>query len=517
MADPSQFSDPFWSAPSDNLLYMKASSDFSSSKFPWNLVPARFSRQATSPVVKPVSGAVSNGINYSLASLDQTVGVKFRIGGLGTISVKCDLPEKSLIFTIHPENSETQPTLKLEITKDDCILKKRENDSGAYERIPESLDLNPEVRDRSKYFDKVMFPKGKASALLDAMSSDKTTYWISVDRSNARIRYGQHLTNNSMTFMEILFDPEKADWMDHLASTKVSRDNNPIPPNDIKFNETPVTKDLPPRVMSQDQITLKQIEEMSAMTWANLPDACQKLYHTISGPNITVKSPEFPDLPEAIDRSCRDPAKLCGGILESKKGEFGSIRETYLRITVGDNLANSPGIPYVMEIWPPGHSSPIHQHGDASAIIRVLHGSIDVTWYDALKKNRIPKQIGNQVRLSEGDMTWLGEKQYQIHQLKNNTDKVCITLQCYQFEEHDTIHDEAFHWMDKKLQIKDFIPNSDMAYGLFVQKMKEEWEAENPKPVDCANSIRWVAIVGFCTVACLSYARYGGYLKKLVT
>ncbi|KAM0415812.1 hypothetical protein ACHAPT_013222 [Fusarium lateritium] len=81
-------------------------------------------------------------------------------------------------------------------------------------------------------------------------------------------------------------------------------------------------------------------------------------------------------------------------------------------------------------------------------------------------------------------MTWLGEKQYQIHQLKNNTDKVCITLQCYQFEEHDTIHDEAFHWMDKHLQIKDFIPNSDMAYGLFVQKMKEEWEAENPKPAE---------------------------------
>lgn len=91
-------------------------------------------------------------------------------------------------------------------------------------------------------------------------------------------------------------------------------------------------------MVSQDQITLKQIEEFSAMTWANLPEACQKLYHTISGPNITVKSPEFPDLPEAIDRSCRDPMKLCGGILESKKGEFGSIDETYLRITVGDNL-----------------------------------------------------------------------------------------------------------------------------------------------------------------------------------
>lgn len=130
-----------------------------------------------------------------------------------------------------------------------------------------------------------------------------------------------------------------------------------------------------------------------------------------------------------------------------------------------------------MEIWPPGHSSPIHQHGDASAVIRVLYGSIDVTWFDALEKGRTPKPINNTVRLSKGDMTWLGENQYQIHQLKNTRKTVCITLQCYQFEENDTIHDEAFHWIDDKLQIKDFVPNSDMAYGLFVQRMKEEWEA----------------------------------------
>ncbi|KAJ4172729.1 hypothetical protein NW754_002932 [Fusarium falciforme] len=317
-----------------------------------------------------------------------------------------------------------------------------------------------------------------------------------------------------MTFMEVLFDPAKAGWMDHLASTKS------LPSNDVNFNETPVTTDFPPLVVPQDQITLKQLEESSAMTWANLPEGCQKLYHNISGPNITVQSPSFPQLPEAIDQSCRDPNKVCGQILKKKaeKGEFKDPLETYLRITVGDNLANSPGIPYVMEIWPPGHSSPIHQHGNASAVIRVLYGSIDVTWFDALKTNRMPKEINNPVRLSEGDMTWLGEKQYQIHQLKNNSDKVCITLQCYQFEKHDTIHDEAFHWMDKNLQIKDFIPNSDMAYGLFVQKMKEEWEAENPKRAEHRlNSTHWVAIVGFCTIACLSYARYGSYFKKLVT
>jgi hypothetical protein len=224
MADPSQFSDPFWSPLSDPSSYELASASVSYKTSLWNLVRNRFSRLATSDVASP-KGAVSHA-NSSLSSSDQTVGVNFRIGGLGTISVKSELPEQNLTFTIHPENPDTQPTLKLEITRDDCILKKRENDSDVYERIPEYLNLDPEERDRSKYFNQVMFPKGKTSALLDVSSSDKTTYWISVDRSNARIRYGQHLTNNSMTFMEVLFDPEKAGWMDHLASTKVSQDNN---------------------------------------------------------------------------------------------------------------------------------------------------------------------------------------------------------------------------------------------------------------------------------------------------
>ncbi len=29
-----------------------------------------------------------------------------------------------------------------------------------------------------------------------------------------------------------------------------------------------------------------------------------------------------------------------------------------------------------MEIWPPGHFSPIHNHGNAFGIVRMLHGSL---------------------------------------------------------------------------------------------------------------------------------------------
>ncbi len=53
-----------------------------------------------------------------------------------------------------------------------------------------------------------------------------------------------------------------------------------------------------------------------------------------------------------------------------------SPKQCYIRVSVGLPSGCSPGIPYVMEIWPPGHFSPIHNHGNSFGIVRMLHGSI---------------------------------------------------------------------------------------------------------------------------------------------
>lgn len=90
--------------------------------------------------------------------------------------------------------------------------------------------------------------------------------------------------------------------------------------------------------MSEQEISLEELENYSRTTFINLPKGCQNLYHNIAGQNITVASASFPQLAEAIDQSCRDPKKICGKILEQKKDEFGRPEETYLRITVGDNM-----------------------------------------------------------------------------------------------------------------------------------------------------------------------------------
>ncbi|KAF5268052.1 hypothetical protein FOXYS1_1066 [Fusarium oxysporum] len=410
MADPSHFTDPFWE--------------------PQDQIPAESDAQSQ---VSPFKTA---NLLYSISSSWETtpVGIDFAVGGLGTIAAKATSPKKGVTFTIRPEKRDEQPTLKLEITKDNCVLSKKEKDADEFVAYKEKLKFEP-GEERNKFNDFVMFPKGKASALLDTLTT-KATYWISVDRSNARIRYGQHLINNSMTFMEIQFKKEKAAWMDNLVSTEVEQDGSPISNQGIVYKPQPVTVDLPPVVIPESEMTLDILEKMSAMTFANLPKACQKLYHNISGAKITARPVDFPELPEAIDESCRDPKK-----------------------------ADSPGIPYVMEIWPPGHKSPIHQHGDASAVIRVLYGKIQVSWFDKVEEGSPSQLIGNPVILEEGKVTWLGKDQYQVHQLENTSDTVCITLQCYQFDDDDRIHDEAFYWKDEEGHRRKFIPNSDRAYG----------------------------------------------------
>ncbi|RBQ72284.1 hypothetical protein FVER14953_07598 [Fusarium verticillioides] len=466
MADPSHFADPFWE--------------------PLDQIPVEL---GTQPQISPFKPA--NLLLSSTSSSWKTtpVGIDFAVGGLGTIAAKADSPKECVTFTIRPEKRKEQPTLKLEITKTDCVLSKKDKDADKFVAYKEKLTFKP-GEDRSKAYDLVTFPKGKASALLDTLTK-KATYWISVDRSNARIRYGQSLANNSMTFMEIQFkkeevkegekekEKEKDFWMDHLVSTEVEQDGSPISSKDIKYKRHPVTVDLPPVVIPQSEMTLDILEKMTAMTFANLPQACQKLYHNISGAKITARPEKFKDLPEAIDESCRDENKYCGDILK-RKNIFGDKLETYLRITVGDNLADSPGIPYVMEIWPPKHKSPIHQHGEASAVIRVLSGKIQVSWFDKVEEGSPSQLIGNPVILEEGQVTWLSKNQYQVHQLENTSDKVCITLQCYQFEKDDNVHDEAFYWKDEEGHRRKFIPNSDSAYGLFVQKVHEEWKKSHP-------------------------------------
>lgn len=109
-----------------------------------------------------------------------------------------------------------------------------------------------------------------------------------------------------------------------------------------------------PFIVPSDTITLDELASGSVMVPANLSSECQRLYANISGPNIALDTEKFPDFTKAIERSVNTEGLLCQKLLQKKMKK--NYNTTYLRITLGADLGNSPGAPYVLEIWPAMHS-----------------------------------------------------------------------------------------------------------------------------------------------------------------
>merc|ERR1712200_141703 len=86
--------------------------------------------------------------------------------------------------------------------------------------------------------------------------------------------------------------------------------------------------------------------------------------------------------------------------IDTKGARLNKILKTkpYLRITMGKALGQSPGIPYVLEIWPQGSRSPIHNHGAVCAVIKVLYGTI---------QSGIFNKVTSSVKDSKGQNRWM--------------------------------------------------------------------------------------------------------------
>lgn len=53
----------------------------------------------------------------------------------------------------------------------------------------------------------------------------------------------------------------------------------------------------------------------------------------------------------------------------------------------------------------------------------------------------------------------------------------CLTLRHNRYEDQDNVHYEGFDYTGDSGKVEKFIPNSDMAFIDFRNKMKEEWES----------------------------------------
>lgn len=312
-------------------------------------------------------------------------------------------------------------------------------------------------------------------------------YWVSLDSQNQRIIVGigearmetviysyEFSQESAREGMKLFLESLVSVQMEHAEATALLRD--------------PITRTIPLIVAATEQLTMDSIASSSTLPSANLSLTSQKLHSCISGKHFTLDTPDFPDFAKAIEYSIATPGKWCHETLKRKATEFNKDKpnpqETYLRITLGENNGESPGIPYVMEIWPVGHYSPIHNHGGASAIIRVLHGTIHVSLFPFLSTADISPFATFDFK--KENITWISPTLNQVHQLKNvDTNKdTCITIQCYMYETDNSLHYDYFDYIDAEHTIQSFEPDSDMDFIDFKKTMKREWieaEANQPK------------------------------------
>ncbi|MGF1749221.1 MULTISPECIES: cysteine dioxygenase [Vibrio] len=311
-------------------------------------------------------------------------------------------------------------------------------------------------------------------------------YWLSIDSNNAVIRYGKGEIRGNTVILEYGLENhqhylkpddvgnETQSWLKLVQSVDILASDNRL---DSSVLNDPVTIDPPLFVASIDTISMDDIAFHQKTVIDNLPLACQQLYSNIAGKQFTLNTEAFPQFEQAINESILDKNGWCYKTLLNKIDEFGddNPNETYLRITMGVNQGNSPGIPFVMEIWPSEHGSPIHNHGDANAIIRVLSGEITVNLFSMLSKFH-SKPFATQT-FKEGEITWISPGLNQTHQLRNiaPSGQACITIQCYQYSTANTQHYEYFDYLEPNGEIEQFTPNSDMGFLEFKSLMWQEW------------------------------------------
>ena len=318
-------------------------------------------------------------------------------------------------------------------------------------------------------------------------------YWISLDSQNQRLYagIGEARIENVIYHYQWSWTPEQDDqrkankaFLESLCDVTVSEGVSMI-----SLLRDPITRAVPLLILDTDSLTIDDVASNGYLPHSNLDTIGQKLYNCVSGKLFQLDDESFPDFSKAIEYSIKTPGLWCHERLKQKATEFNKDKpdynETYLRITLGENNGESPGIPYVIEIWPSGHYSPVHNHSSANAIIRVLHGSIHVSLYPFLADGIKPFGAKD---FSKNDITWISPTLNQTHQLMNIGQETCITIQCYMYDLEDNRHYDYFDYIDSNGDIEQYEPDSDMEFSQFKNLMKQEWSQVN-KQLQTPNQI----------------------------
>ncbi|KAK9805001.1 hypothetical protein WJX73_010927 [Symbiochloris irregularis] len=336
-----------------------------------------------------------------------------------------------------------------------------------------------------------------------------TSYWLSLD-VKGMVHYGQGYHMEETTMLSCCLCGNEDLGID-VASIKLLASHAKLvrlhaPQLDaplqagsshgaVTFERCPLTHNPPPIIKPSSGLCLLDLGWQQGIPSCCLPSPCKVLYEQLSSPAMTLD--HLPSLHgtlrEAIRHSLATPGALLHTAVKAKAGRRfagGPSKQCYIRVGVSRCRGLSPGEPFVLEIWPSGHFSPVHNHGLAFGVTRVLHGSITVRVFNKHLHREKPQQL-QQHCLQEGQLTWFSPNWYQTHQLDNQTDDFCCTLNGFQYGQDDGV---CWPFMTCKGQqpgdVHEFEAVSDFEFSELRVQLLEELRLAKARAFTCAKVAR---------------------------
>ena len=241
----------------------------------------------------------------------------------------------------------------------------------------------------------------------------------------------------------------------------------------VSFYPHPLTYNWSPLVLDSSRAALNILSSNHYTMSASLPPTCRELYANVTCNGVALDWPySDPRLSDAITYSINTEGKILYKKLKEKEeqGEF-----KYLRVTLGTERGSSPGVPYVLEIWPAKSASPIHNHGNAFAVIKVLYGAVKVSIYNKTWEDDQHQDELTSFTAKQGDVTWISPNWFQTHKLTNeSTHLFCATIQCYKYGNDDQLMWPYFDYLDGKT-VKEFLPAADFKFKQLREELIKEY------------------------------------------
>jgi hypothetical protein len=171
---------------------------------------------------------------------------------------------------------------------------------------------------------------------------------------------------------------------------------------------------------------------------------------------------------EAIRVSLNSPNGALRKLLDTKASRDGvsDPKSTYIRVDCFGKRIQSPCL---LEIWPGGHHSPIHEHASSTGLMKGVFGRVDIMLYEGLSAN--PKQIAL-LAMTPERCSWMSPDHYQAHKVYCPMDEhdFAATFHLYTDTQSD-----VFKYRDEREphNIAEFVTESDISWGQFYKALTD--------------------------------------------